>query len=361
MIRENFAATYQKIAKDYKANVVPELNTALKNIDKEKDAGKLPGLITKADSQLSKAIKEIKELQGSAQSSKVKDLAGKMQEALSKLRERLSKFEDDTKSGKGGDMGPSTADVKDSVEAGRTLSKLDDDIGKDLIEFGRGRVALWTQITKLGEKRWKCIKNYCKSQGVSANGFRSFPTAIDIMVDECKNANPSAGKARKGGSSQTILVEDDDNASETDVRADFIKYSAAEIKGELRTTLDMVKKLDTKLEQITKNVDKLSAGADKMRQEAKDLGKSDTANKITSESTKLKSFASNFKSSAKKADDAINALYKIIDDKDGLGGSDGDIRDAYLDIPKLETMNKDIKSAVDHLEGYMKDIQKKKP
>ena len=365
MIRENFAAVYQKLAKDCKANVVPELNTALKNIDKEKDLSKLKGLIDKAEAQLEKAIRDIGKIADQAAKDNkpnVKKLATQLETGLKLLKTNVSKFDKvvdkEAKEGKGAG-GPSDKDIKDSVEVGKQLSKTDDQIADDLREFGRLRVLLWGDITKFGEKRWKCIKNYCKSQGISANGFRSFPMAIDIMVDECKNANPSAGKALKGGGSQTILVDEDD-AKESDVRGEFTKYSAAECKSELNRVVEGINKLDKKLDAITKNVDKLSASADKMRQEAKDLGKGGTADKITAESGKLKSFASNFKGSARKADDAINALHKLVIQNSGLGASDGDIRDAFEEIPHIEKLNKDIKSSVNNLEGYMKDIQVKK-
>lgn len=363
MIRESYTAVYQKLAKDCKANIVPELNTALKNLDKEREAQKLPDLIKKAEVALEKAIRDIGKVADEASKAdkkKVKELAIKLEQGLKKLHESVNKFEKvaiaDAKSGAGG---ASAQDVKDSVALGGQITKMDQETTDDLQEYGKLRQQLSGELKAFGEKRWKIIKNFAKSKGVSTNGFRSFPMAIDLMEDECKNANGSKGKALKGGSSQTILVdEDDDSGSNDNVRAEFTKYSTNELKSELNRVEQTVKKIDRKVDEVLKNVEKLLSLSDKLRDEAKTVGKSAAVDKIVGECGKLKNSAGKVKEDARKADVAVNRFYKLVSDKDGLGTSDGDLRDGYDDLPDLEKMSKEFNGVVDNLEKMIKALAK---
>lgn len=362
MIRETYANVYQKLAKDCKANIVPELNTALKNLDKEREPAKIPDLIKKAETQLDKATREIGKVADEAQKAgkkNVKDLATRLEQGLKKLNESINKFEKvaiaEAKSG-----GLSGEDVKDSVALGSQITKMDSEATKDLEEYGKIRQQLWNEIKVMGEKRWKIIKNFAKSKGVSTNGFRSFPMAIDIMEDECKNANPGKSKALKGGSSQMILAdEDDDSGSGGDnVRAEFIKYSKSELKSDLSRVEGTIKRLDTKIDEILRNAEKLLALSDKLRDEARSVGKSNAVEKIVSECSKLKTSAGKVKTEAREADTAVNKLVKLVKEDDGLGSSDGDLRDGYEDLPQLEKLSKEFNGVVDNLEKMLKDLAK---
>ena len=362
MIRESYTAVYQKLAKDCKANIVPELNTALKNLDKEREAQKLPDLIKKAEVALEKAIRDIGKVADEASKAdkkKVKELAIKLEQGLKKLHESVNKFEKvaiaEAKSG----GGASPQDVKDSVALGGQITKMDKETTDDLQEYGKLRQQLSGELKAFGEKRWKIIKNFAKSKGVSTNGFRSFPMAIDLMEDECKNADGSKGKALKGGSSQTILVDDDDDSGSSDnVRAEFTKYSTNELKSELNRVSQTVRKVDQKVDEILKNVDKLLSLSDKLKDEAKTVGKSSAVDKIVGECGKLKNSAGKVREDAKKADVAVNKFYKLVTDKDGLGTSDGDLRDGYDDLPELEKMGKEFNGVVDNIEKMIKALAK---
>jgi len=364
MIRESYAVIYQKLAKDCKANVVPEVNTALKNLDKEREPKKIPDLIKKAETQLDKSIREIGKVADEASKAgkkNVKELATRLEQGLKKLHESVNKFEKAAiAEAKEGPAGASAQDVKDSVALGGQITKMDQETTEDLNEYGKIRTQLWNDIKIMGEKRWKIIKNFAKSKGVSTNGFRSFPMAIDLMEDECKNANTGKSKALKGGSSQTILADDDDESGSggDNVRGEFVKYSISEIKSDLSRVEQTIKRLDGKVDEVLRNAEKLLALSDKLRDEAKTVGKSKAADKIVNECGKLKTSAAKVKTEAKDADVAINKLFKLVKEKDGLGSSDGDLRDGYEELPHLEKMGKEFNGVVDNLGKMLKELAK---
>ena len=355
-----FRARYEKAIKDHKGNIVKPLDSALKNLDSGKGSSKEAALGKVALKELGNALTSLHDFEKGAN--------GNQKKAASDLRKELLKLENDIEQeAKLAEVNSnlktaelSKEDLKDTQAIVKNVADLSDDVQK-LIDKAAGlKKDLWKDIEGFSGARWDAMKAFAKQHGASINGFRSFPMCIAMMVEECQNAKPTFGNKPRKGSAQTAgydpaeakKQQKEAEAEGASIQSEFIDFSQNAVAADLGKVNDAIAKLNKGLAEIDHTLSAMDRSTEKLAAEVKDLGGSVKA----LQHQKIKICLSGLKNKVDQAEQSSANLHKVVNKEKGLGRQDGDIRDAFNDIPELSAA--DLQNAVGAVESGMKTVAK---
>lgn len=356
----SFRTEYEKAAKKHGGNLVKPLLAALKNADAGKGSSKEAALYKTSLAELVKAMQSLRDFE--------KGAGGDQKKAATLFLKDLTKLQKDVEDaaahadvdGKLKTAELSKDDLKDTQAIVKNMGQLNKELAKSVDQYSADKKALWSEIEKFGAARWDAMKDFAKEHGASISGFRSFPMCIPMMVEEVANAKPTFGKKPKKGSAQTAganskEAKDADKEEAEDqnkVQNEFIDFSQKAIAGELGKVNDAVTKVNRTLGGISHALEAMLKSTDKLSAEVKDLGGSAKGLQYQ----KVKVCLNSLRNKVDQAEDAASKLQKVVNKEKGLGRQDGDIRDAFADLPALASS--DLEGAVGTVESGMKGLSK---
>ena len=329
MDRTNYTEQYRTLAKKYGGNVVSSVNSALKKLDAERNPGKIASLTEPAKKALQQAITDLKPM---LMDSKFGGKAHAFTKDLTALEELIKKRHQaamtDAKETAADDKEDAAAE-KTSADLTKALTPLDEQLLKQMHLCSSRQKDVWTAIEKFSEKRWKCIYAFAKAHGGTANGFRGFPFAINMMVEEV--GSKEMGEKGLKGSVQTLGLdhkEEGGGAETNKVKSQFVNYSKGEVRSEMAALVKELDELDNTYADTEKCTDKISELAGKIHKSVKNA-------KVASEIAKLHGAITQLNDKLDKAGKAIAQLTKKVQKDGGLGEEDAEFRDAYQEIPSI--------------------------
>lgn len=331
MDRTSYAPQYKTFCQKAGGNVVSSVNQCLKKLDDERNAIKIKGLAAEAHKALQKAHEDLKPLMKDA---KLKEKASELSRGLEKLMkevEQRRKSAEEEKSSAAEEAAEEKAAEKTAAQLGGELAPLEANLTKILQNCAVKHKDVWTAIEKFSDRRWDCIYKFAKSYNASANGFRGFPFAIAMMVEEV-GSKESSGKGLKGAV-QTVGLDgakDEPSEDTNKVKTKFISYSKSEIRGTVDALAKDLDELEDAYHTAGECLGKVHGVTEKIVKKLNDN------KKVVFECKKTQEAVGHLLDNLDKAVKSVKLLSKHTKKEDGLGQEDAEFRDAYQDIPELK-------------------------